>query len=77
MANCLYLIYLTSMGAALAALTAYGLVNRYPHFKDRLYIIFLGSPRFARKKFANWLNSELTGRIMQYLNLNPLTYNKY
>ena len=56
-----------SMGAALAAIAAYGLVNRYPEYKDRLYIIFLGAPRFARNEFARWLNTELAGRIMQYV----------
>lgn len=55
-----------SMGAALAAMVAYQAVSRYPAFRMRLYLVLLGSPRFARRSFCAWLNTELRNRILQY-----------
>ncbi len=54
-----------SMGAAIAAMVAYQAVVRYPVFRMRLYLVLLGSPRFARRTFTAWLNSELRYRILQ------------
>ncbi len=54
------------MGAALAAMAAFQIVCRYPLFKNRLYLIQFGAPRYARKRFAEWLNTQLEGRIIQY-----------
>jgi len=53
-----------SMGAALAAVTAYQLANRYPQFKMRLYVVQLGAPKYARKLFSDWLTQELRGRLI-------------
>ncbi|ELR25727.1 lipase [Acanthamoeba castellanii str. Neff] len=53
-----------SMGAAIAAMVAYQAVVRYPVFRMRLYLVLLGSPRFARRTFTAWLNSELRYRIL-------------
>jgi hypothetical protein len=53
------------MGAAIAAMVAYQAVVRYPVFRMRLYLVLLGSPRFARRTFTAWLNSELRYRILQ------------
>eukprot|EP00005_Dracoamoeba_jomungandri_P005406 CAMPEP_0174256182 /NCGR_PEP_ID=MMETSP0439-20130205/5444_1 /TAXON_ID=0 /ORGANISM="Stereomyxa ramosa, Strain Chinc5" /LENGTH=1467 /DNA_ID=CAMNT_0015338689 /DNA_START=187 /DNA_END=4587 /DNA_ORIENTATION=+ len=53
-----------SMGAALAAITAYQLITRYPAFKDRLFIIQFGSPKYARKAFYHWLNDNLQDHLL-------------
>lgn len=46
-------------------MVAYQAVVRYPVFRMRLYLVLLGSPRFARRTFTAWLNSELRYRILQ------------
>jgi hypothetical protein len=56
-----------SMGACLAAATAYQLIQRYPGFKLRLYLVLFGSPRWARKPFYKWLNKNLRNRIMNII----------
>jgi len=55
-----------SMGAALAAMTAYQLVMREPTYKNRLYLVLMGAPRFARSNFCDWLHTELRHRILQF-----------
>lgn len=53
-----------SMGGCLAAICAYQLIHRYPALADRIYIITLGSPLYARRGFASWLETNLPQRIV-------------
>lgn len=53
-----------SMGGALAAYEAFRLVTRYPHLKQRLFVVIMGAPKFCRYVFAKWFEKEMEGRII-------------
>ena len=47
------------MGACLTCIAAYQLVKRYPELKEKICIINLGSPLFARKGFCDWIEDNI------------------
>ena len=48
-----------SMGACLTCIAAYQLVNRHPELKEKIFIVNLGSPLFARKGFCEWIDENI------------------
>ena len=48
-----------SMGACLASIAAYQLINRYPETQTSILVITLGAPLFARKGFNDWIESNV------------------
>lgn len=56
-----------SMGSALACVTAYRIMERYPNdpdLKGNIYVITFGSPKFARKKFTEWIETNLPNNFI-------------
>ena len=58
-----------SMGGAFACFTAYCLHTRYreshPELVDGLLLLLIGSPKFARLRFTNWINGHFAGRVLR------------
>lgn len=58
-----------SMGGAFACFAAFCLHARYrqthPELVDGIVLVLIGSPKFARLRFTNWINAHFAGRVVR------------